>query len=198
MLSSVIAASRLRQVKTPSFLSLEKNNFDYLQNITSFLYTDSFFIEIEFEYDSYDQSFAGVLGQLFQGNLRLLIDNNRIIINVVGPSNITYNINTSFGQRLLIRLSRNTSNDVFIKVNNNPEVNIANIAGTLSFTSIGNVDNKDRLLDGRVYYLNANGDEFNLEEGSGNTITGSLGGQFEIKTNSTDPNYIDNQIWQQL
>ena len=47
-----------------------------------------------------------------------------------------------------------------------------------------------------INYIDINGDLYDFQEGSGNTITSSLGNVATIHHINPDPNYLNNDIWQ--
>jgi len=190
-----------RQNKKPSLLNLSATNQDHIIRVSgSYIFSGEFFVEFDFSYSALSDSFAVIAGSINStSSFRILVNKTATLITVNVNSNLTLSKVTDFNIRYKIKVRRDNLNNIFVSYDGGLETNIGVRAGNTDIKAIGieRIDNLGRFLTGKIYSYNINGEIYNLSEGSGNKVYGSLGTEMEIKTiNAGGINYINNTIWE--
>ncbi len=188
--------------ETPHLLNFDQTNLDFLgvdfPNLSTYkTFTGEFYMDIDFEYSALDSSYAILIGKLsLNSSLRLLVNPTVTLVSYNQNSNMSYSKATSMNTKYNIRISRDASNDCFISYDGETPVNIGNRAGDVSWNTIAYAQ---RYLTGKIYRFNINGEEFPLNEGSGDIITGSQGTVLPIQTsNAGGLTYINDTMWEAI
>jgi hypothetical protein len=181
---------------------------DYLGAISSppapyYIFTGAFTLEIDFEYSALDSSYAPCWGLLITaGNpaLRLLVGSATTLVSMVDNTNLSFSKSTSTNTKYNVKIRRDSSNIVYISYDGASETNIGTRVGNVTMSTVGrDLGTGGRFLTGKVYRFNINGEEFPCNEGSGATVTGSLGTVIPINTsNAGGITYINTVMWQEI
>lgn len=168
------------------------------RSTTYYTFSGEFYIEVDFEYSALDSSFAPIIGKINTsggGSLRILVNATTTIVNVVSNVNMSFSKSTTTNTRYTVKIRRDSSNVVWISYDGGAETSIGTRVGDVFFKTISNGDT--RYLTGKIYRFNINGEEFACNEGSGATVTGSLGTVLPIVTDNVGGiTYINNTMWE--
>jgi hypothetical protein len=188
----------------PSLLNFPTGNTDkdWIDFGNQYVFTGEFYVEIDFEYSALTSSYAGVMGNLtgsFNDKFRILVNNTTVLATISDNSNITASKSSSYNTRFTLKLRRDASNNIKVSYNGGAETTLGNKSGTVIVDCVSNADNNPRFLQGKVYKFDINGDVYNLTEGSGDKVYGTLGGVGTIKTDNINGlAHINNDMWEAL
>lgn len=186
-------------------LNFNSSNQDYIGrtdgSIYYYTFSGEFYVEIDFEYSALMSSYAAVMGRVTgsAGSFRILVNATTTLVSCVSNTNMTISKSHSTNTRYNIKVRRDASNVVWVSYSGGSETNIGTRSGNVNIDSIAYSDGTPRYLTGKIYRFNINGEEFRLKEGSGNTVTGSLGTILPINTSNVGGiTYINNTMWEEI
>ena len=182
-------------------LNLDAANQDRIELTTHMMYSGVFDWEFKFSFSAESSGFAPVFGtNVAQSRIIVSQTTSRVIINLGDNSILMYSYPFTFNTEHVMRLRRDGSNNVYITLDGNSEVFLGVRTGTWGalaavITYIGR--SEARFLTGEMFYANLGGnDDFQLNEGSGATVTSEIGGSTGTIVTTQDLNYINNVMWE--
>lgn len=194
-----------RQIREslPYKINFDASNNDHISLTNHLTFSGVFDWEFKFSFSAESSGYAPIFGtNVDQSRVLVSQTNSKIIVNLGDNSSIIYTYPFLFNTTYVLRLRRDSSSDVYMNVNGSSDILLGNRTGTFgapnaSSTYLGRV--ASRYLTGWIEYANIGGDyDFQLNEGSGSTVTSETNNQTATIQTTQNINYINNTMWEEI
>jgi len=162
------------------------------------VYSGAFYVEAKFEYSSLSSSYAPIFGALGNGgfrSFRVLVGSTTTLVTMTNNTNLSYSKATSTNTIYTIKIRRDSSDNIWVSYDGGSETNIGSRSGDVGWRCMASGSNS-RYLNGKIYWFDLNGEMYNCNEGSGNTVS-EVTKSLTIETSNVGGlTYINSTMWE--